>query len=194
MKIQVILGSTRPNRVGKGVADWVYETLSKRDDAEYELVDVADFNLPLLDEPQSPMMHQYEKEHTKRWSKKISEADGYIFVTAEYNHSVPGALKNAIDFLYDEWNDKAVGFVSYGSIGGVRSVEHLRAIVAEVRMADVREHLKLFLGGDDFKDWAVLQPTERHAEALNKVADQVVSWASALKPLREQLPPEETAG
>lgn len=185
MKVQIILGSTRPNRVGKGVADWVYETLKDREDATFELVDVADYELPLLDEPKSPMMGAYEKDHTKRWSKKISEADGYIIVAAEYNHSVPGALKNAIDYLYHEWNNKAVGFVSYGYAGGIRSVEHLRVIAAELQMADVREHLKLFMGSNDFED-SELRPTDKHRLALNRVAEQVVQWTSALKTLRKE--------
>lgn len=183
MKIQLILGSTRPGRVGEQVTNWAHEVLDKRDDAEFELVDIADFNLPLLDEPVTPMMQQYEKDHTKKWSEKIAEADGYIFVTAEYNHSVPGALKNAIDYLYHEWNNKAVGFVSYGSVGGTRSVEHLRGIAAELQMADVREQLMLSLISD-FENWSEFKPTDQHAEKLNQVADQVVSWAGALKTVR----------
>jgi len=183
MKIQLILGSTRPGRVGEQVATWAHEILAKREDAEFELVDIADFGLPLLDESVPPMMQQYEKEHTKKWSKKISEADGYIFVSAEYNHSVPGALKNAIDYLYHEWNNKAVGFVSYGSMGGVRAVEHLRGIAGEMQMADVREQLTLSLI-TDFENWSIFKSTEWHAEKLNVVADQVVSWATALKTVR----------
>ena len=98
-RIGIILGSTRPGRNGEAVAKWVYELAQKRDDATFELVDVADYNLPLYDEPFPAMMQQYTKEHTKVWSNKIKEFDGYVFVTAEYNHSIPGALKNAIDYL-----------------------------------------------------------------------------------------------
>ena len=122
-RIAIILGSTRPGRNGEAVAKWVYEIAQKRTDAEFELVDIKDFNLPLLDEPMPPIMGQYGKPHTKAWAAKIGSFDGFIFVTPEYNHGIPGALKNAIDFLFREWNDKAAGFVSYGGAGGARSVE-----------------------------------------------------------------------
>lgn len=187
MKIQIVLGSTRPNRLGKSVADWVFETASKNSDVTFELVDVADFNLPLLDEPVPPMMHRYTKDHTKAWSEKINEADGYIFVTAEYNRGIPGAFKNAIDFLNWEWKDKAVGFVSYGSAGGSRAVEHLRGVVSELHMADVREVLHLYLA-TDFQDYSVFKPTDAHAEQLNKVIEEVKAWSGALKPLRSGEP------
>ncbi len=113
VKIAVILGSTKPGRNGKAVAEWIYKLAENRADAKFELVDIADYNLPLYDEPYPAMMQKYTKEHTKKWSQKIDEFDGYIFVTPEYNHSIPGALKNAIDFLNVEWKNKAVGFVSY---------------------------------------------------------------------------------
>src|SRR5690606_10162955 len=104
-------------------------------------------------------------------------------VSAEYNHSVPGALKNAIDYLFHEWNNKSVGFVSYGSVGGVRAVEHLRGIAAELQMADVREQLMLSLI-TDFENWSDFKPTDQHAEKLNLVADQVISWGAALQSVR----------
>ena len=125
LKIAIILGSTRPGRNGEAVARWVHEKASKRKDATYELVDLAEQNLPLLDEAKPASMGQYEHAHTKAWASKIAGYDGFVFVTAEYNHAIPGALKNAIDFLFAEWNDKAAGFVSYGSAGGTRAVEQL---------------------------------------------------------------------
>src|SRR3984893_3618266 len=124
LKIAVIIGSTRPGRVGESVAKWVYELTKSRTEAEFELLDVKEFNLPLLDEPVPPAMGQYSKEHTKIWAAKINSFDGYVFVTPEYNHGICGALKNAIDFVYREWNNKAAGFVGYGSVGGARAVEH----------------------------------------------------------------------
>ena len=182
MKIQIILGSTRPNRKGESVAKWAHSELSKRDDIEFELVDIADYNLPLLDEPKPAGSGEYTKEHTKRWSEKINQADGYIFVTAEYNHSIPGALKNALDFLFHEWKYKAVGFISYGSIGGSRAAEQLRLIAGQFQMADVRQQLMLFTGTDfEGRDF---QPTEKHKEQLGKLADDVASWSSALQTLR----------
>jgi NAD(P)H-dependent FMN reductase len=112
IKIAIILGSTRPNRNGEAVAKWVCEVAKTRSDAESELVDINDFNLPLLDEPVPPSMGQYSKPHTKAWAAKIGSFDAYVFVTPEYNHGTSGALKNAIDFLFAEWNNKAAGFVS----------------------------------------------------------------------------------
>jgi len=138
IKIAIILGSTRPGRNGEAVARWVYEIAKKRIDAEFEFVDIKDFNLPLLDEPIPPSQGQYSKEHTEVWSAKIDSFDDYVFVTAEYNHGVPGALKNGIDYLYKEWNNKAAGFVGYGSAGGVSAVEQLRLVMAELQVADVR--------------------------------------------------------
>lgn len=184
VKLQVIIGSTRPNRAGKGVGEWVYEAAKNRDDIEVELVDIADFDLPLLDEPMPPSLGEHAKEHTKRWAEKIAEADGYIFVTAEYNHSVPGALKNAIDFLYKEWNNKAAGFVSYGSNSGSRAVEHLRGIMGEIQIADIREQLLLSLV-NDFENYHTLQPTEAHLNKLNSMIDQLVSWSEAMKSVRK---------
>ena len=120
LRIAIIIGSTRPGRNGEAVAKWVYEIAQKRSDAEFELVDIKDFNLPLLDEPMSPIMGQYSHQHTKTWSAKIASFDAYVFVTPEYNHATSGALKNAIDFLYHEWVNKAAGFVGYGGTVHVR--------------------------------------------------------------------------
>lgn len=183
VKLQIILGSTRPGRVGESVARWAESVASKRRDVEFELVDVADYNLPLLDEPVPPLLNQYSKDHTKKWAAKIAEADGYVFVTGEYNHSIPGAFKNAVDFLNKEWNDKSIGFISYGSNSGGRAVEHWRGVAGELRMADVREQLLLNLA-QDFENWSVFKPTDAHEEQLNKVIDQVASWARALEPIR----------
>ncbi|MGD9569489.1 MAG: NADPH-dependent FMN reductase [Sedimentibacter sp.] len=182
-KIAVILGSTKPGRNGEAVAKWVYELAKKRTDAEFELVDVADFNLPLYDEPYPAMMQQYTKEHTKKWSQKINEFDGYIFVTAEYNHSIPGALKNAIDFLNIEWKNKATGFVSYGSAGGARAVEHLRLVAAELQMADVRAQVMLNLF-TDFVNMSQFKPDPRHEGEVTELLNQVISWSNVLKTLR----------
>ncbi len=185
LKIAIIIGSTRPGRVGESVARWVYDAAQKRGDAEYELVDIQEFNLPLLDEPVPPSQGQYSKEHTKRWADKIASFDGYVFVTPEYNHSPSGALKNAIDFLYAEWNNKAAGFVGYGSVGGSRAVEHLRLIMAEVQVATVRNQALLYLH-DDFENYSVFKPREFQEQTLSPMFDQVVAWAGALRSLRSK--------
>ena len=181
--VAVILGSTRPGRKGEAVAKWVHEHASKRTDARFELVDVAAFSLPLLDEPKPPSLGQYEKEHTKRWAAKIASFDAFVFVTAEYNHGIPGALKNAIDFLYQEWNNKAAGFVSYGTMSGSRAVEQLRLVMAELQIADVRAHVALSLS-TDFEAYTTFKPDPKHEKSLAKMLDQVIAWGTALRPLR----------
>ncbi len=183
LRIAIILGSTRPGRIGEGVAKWVYENAKKREGVQYELVDVADFKLPLLDEARLPGYGQYEKEHTLVWAKKIAQFDGFVFVTAEYNHGIPGALKNALDYLYAEWNNKAAGLVSYGSGGGLRAAEHLRGVLGELMVADVRQQVALHLI-TDFEDFSRLVPKPWHVEDLNTLLDQVESWSGALKGLR----------
>ncbi|MBF6166254.1 NAD(P)H-dependent oxidoreductase [Streptomyces gardneri] len=182
-RIAIILGSTRPGRNGEAVALWVHELAAARDDAEFELVDIAEYRLPHLDEAAPPSLGQYAHEHTKAWAEKIASFDGYVFVTPEYNHSTSGALKNAIDFLYGEWNNKAAGFVSYGSAGGTRAVEHLRLVMGELQVADVRNQVTLSLF-TDFEDFSVFAPAERHTAAVGALLDQVVAWSRALASLR----------
>src|SRR5215203_2131378 len=183
LKIGIILGSTRPGRNGEAVARWVYEIAQRRKDAEYQLIDIQQFNLPLLDEPVPPSMGRYSKDHTKRWAAAMGALDAYVFVTPEYNHSTSAALKNAIDFLYAEWNNKAAGFVSYGSAGGARAVEHLRLIMAEVQVATVRAQVMLSLMSD-FENYSVFKPHERHEASVGAMLDQLVAWGSALKSIR----------
>ena len=183
LKIAIVVGSTRPGRKADAVANWIHGFATTRTDAHYEVVDIADYNLPLLDEPVSPSLGQYQKEHTKRWAAKIAEFDGYVFVTPEYNHGTSGALKNAIDFLYREWNNKAAGFVSYGSAGGVRAVEHLRLILAEVKIATVRAQVLLSLF-NDFENYTTFKPGPHHEKFVHVMLDEVVAWSGAMKTLR----------
>jgi NAD(P)H-dependent FMN reductase len=182
-RIGIILGSTRPNRNGEQVATWVLDVASKRSDAEFELVDLRDYPLPHLDEALPPSLGQYQNEHTKEWAAKIASFDGFVMVTPEYNHSTSGVLKNAIDYLYAEWNNKAVGFVSYGGVGGARAAEHLRLVVGELQMADVRQQVALSML-TEFENYSVFKPGEYNLAALGTLLDQVVAWSSALAPLR----------
>ena len=184
-RVAIILGSTRPGRRGEVVAQWVYDRASKRADAEFELVDLADYPLPHLDEPIPPSQGRYANQHTRDWSAKIGSFDAYVFVTPEYNHSTSAVLKNAIDYLYKEWNNKACGFVSYGvSAGGARAAEHLRLVASEVQMADVRGQVALSLM-TDFENFTVLTPSERQETLLTTMLDQVVAWGAALRTVRE---------
>ena len=185
LKIGIIVGTTRPGRKAGAVAKWALDIAKARTDAAYEIVDIADYKLPDLDEPMPPSMGKYAHEHTKKWGAKIASLDGYVFVTPEYNHSISGALKNAIDFVYHEWTNKAAGFVSYGTTGGVRAVEHLRGITAELQIADVRAHVSLSLY-TDFENFTIFKPAASHPTQVNLMFDQVVAWGSALKTMREK--------
>jgi NAD(P)H-dependent FMN reductase len=129
-------------------------------------------------------MGQYQNEHTKAWADKIASFDGFVIVTPEYNHSTSGVLKNAIDYLYAEWHNKAVGFVSYGGVGGARAAEHLRLVAGELQMADVRQQVALSLL-TEFENFSVLKPGAYNVAALDTLLDQVVAWSTALAPLRQ---------
>ena len=185
LKIGIIIGSTRPNRKGEAVSRWVHEIAQKRTqpDVTFELVDIAEYELPLLDEPKPASSGQYEKAHTKKWSAKIASIDGFVFVTPEYNRSTSGALKNAIDFLYKEWNNKAAGFVGYGSAGGTRAIEHLRGMMGELQIADVRAAVTLYLASD-FEKYTTFKPAPEREKAVGAMLEQVVAWSGALRTLR----------
>lgn len=183
LKIAVILGSTRPGRRGASVADWVMSKAAGRTNADYTLIDLADHPLPLLDESAPAATGQYAGEHTKHWAATIAGFDAFILVTPEYNHSTSGVLKNAIDYLYGEWNNKAAAFVSYGMSGGIRAVEHLRAIASELQIAHVRQQLSFSLF-NDFENFSTFAPQSQHTKAADTLFDQLEAWAGALKPLR----------
>jgi NAD(P)H-dependent FMN reductase len=183
-RIGIILGSTRPNRNGEQVAQWVFDIATERTDAEFELVDLRDYPLPHLDEPNRPSLGQYAHEHTKEWAQKIASFDGFVFVTPEYNHGTSGVLKNAIDYLYAEWNNKAAGFVSYGSVGGARAAEHLRLVAGSLQMADVRQQVALSMI-TEFENLSVFKPGDYNVGALQTLLEQVIAWSAALAPLRQ---------
>jgi NAD(P)H-dependent FMN reductase len=183
-KIAVVIGSTRPGRLGTEVADWVARQAKDRQHADYEVLDVAEFDLDLLSEPTVPGAadRAYDNDKTRRWSRAVDEFDGFVFVTPEYNHSVPAAMKNAFDVLYPEWGNKSVAFVGYGADGATRAVEHWRTIVANARMVAVRAQVSLSLF-QDFQD-GELVPLERREGELTTVFEQVEQMAGALAPLR----------
>jgi len=187
LRVGIILGSTRPGRRGEQVANWVLDNATKfRDDADFELVDLADFDLPLLDEPMPASSGLYEKAHTRAWSEKIASFDAFVFVTPEYNHVPSAALINAIDFLHREWNDKAAAIVSYGSsASGLRAVEVLRLMLSESHIAHVRQNVAFSLM-TDFEKFTVLTPGPQHEKHLETLLDQLVAWGTALQGVREQ--------
>lgn len=186
LRVAIIAGSTRPGRKADAVAAWVHGIAADRDDATFEVVDIADHALPLLDESMPPMAGRYEHAHTRAWAATIDAFDAYVFVTPEYNHSTSAALKNAIDFLFAEWNDKAAGFVAYGAAGGTRAVKHLRLILAELKVAGVRSDVTLSLDTDwqDYTDPSSFTPHKDHADSLAAMLDELVAWSTALKTVR----------
>lgn len=183
--VAIIVGSTRPGRKAEVVARWIFELARKRSDARFEIVDLAEFNLPHLDEPMPPSLGKYTQPHTKAWAAKIDRFDAFVLVTPEYNHGPAGVLKNAIDFLYREWNNKAAAFVGYGGSGASRAIEQLRLVMSEVQVATVRAQVGLSLQ-TDFENYTAFKPTPRQEAAVAPMLDQLVAWGSALRPLRQK--------
>lgn len=177
LNIGIILGSTREGRVSPQVGEWVKGLANKRGDANYEIVDIADYQLPFLGTTDG------SEPGIAAWNQKLASLDGFIFIVQEYNHSITGSLKNALDFAREAWNNKAAGIVSYGSTGGARAAEHLRGIMGELMIADVRVHptLSLFT---DFENGSVFKPQDLHLTNVNAMLDQVIAWSGALKTLR----------
>lgn len=190
LNIAIILGSTRPNRNGEAVAQWVLKHAQQPDRATFELIDLRTIDLPFLDEGESPAKGHYEHAHTRKWAQLIARFDGYILVTPEYNHGTSAVLKNALDFVYKEWNNKAAGFVSYGSVKGARAVEQLRQVMAELQVATVRAQVGFALDRD-FKNGNEFTPEEGHVEELNALLGQLLPWAKALRKVREEESPTQ---
>ncbi|WP_409182369.1 NADPH-dependent FMN reductase [Amycolatopsis sp. VS8301801F10] len=190
LRIAVISGSTRPGRRATQVAEWTRDRAAAflGDRAEVRVLDLAEIDLPFLDEPMPAAIGGYRNEHTQRWAQLVDSFDGFVFVTPEYNHSMPAALKNAIDFLFSEWADKAAGFVSYGTNGGTRAVEHLRLTLAEVKVACVRSQVALGLFTDfvipDLAEPGTFAPADHHEGILTRMLGELVDWSTALRTLR----------
>lgn len=185
MKIGIITGSTRDARVNLQVAEWVKSIADQRTDAEYELVDIKDYQLPKYNEPIPAIMTQdYQTEEAKAWSSKINELDGFVFVTPEYNKGITSSLKDAIDYLYAEWNHKAAGIVSYGSTLGISAANELRLTLSVTKVATVGIQVGLSLF-TDFQDMTKFNPAPFHQETVHKLLDDVVAWSTALKTVRQ---------
>ncbi|WP_030661740.1 NADPH-dependent FMN reductase [Streptomyces cellulosae] len=182
-KIAIVTGSVRSGRHSLNVANWVKSVADERGDAEYEVVDIAEYGLPVWDEAMPPMLGRYDKQGTRDWAATIDRFDGFVFVVSEYNHSISGALKNALDHLFKEWNNKAAGFVSYGGAGGARAVEHLRGILSELQIAHVRHQVAMGLF-TDFKGYTDFVPTEQSLQALGAMLDQLLPWTKAMELVR----------
>jgi NAD(P)H-dependent FMN reductase len=187
-KIAIIIGTTRAARFGDKPAKWIYDIASQRDEFSVEMVDLRDYPMPFFDETASNAWMPSKNEVAQRWQKKVAEFDGYIFVTAEYNHGISAVLKNALDYAYNEWNKKPAAYIGYGSVGGARAVEQLRLINNELQMVSVRP--SVHIQGADFmavwqqgKDIAELTYLQQNAKDM---LDQLVWWTNALKTAREE--------
>ena len=179
LKVGIILGSTRDGRNSPQVGEWVKSVGENQKDAAFEVIDIVDYNLPFLGTT------GMEDANVIRWNQKLSEYDGFVFIVQEYNHSITGALKNALDSARAPWNNKAAGIVSYGSVGGARAAEHLRGILGELAVADVRTHpaLSLFT---DFAEGTKFQPAEMHTGTVELMLSEVIAWSAALKTVRDK--------
>lgn len=180
LKVAIIVGTTRPGRKADTVARWVHDIAAQREDAAYEVVDIADFALPHLDEPMPALTGEYSRPHTRAWAEKMGSFDAFVFVTPEYNASIPGVLKNAIDYLGAEWGGKAAGFVGYGMEGGVRAVAHLRVILGDLKVSGVEPAVELTLP-EDFENFSVFTPRESRAKQVVAVLDALLPEAARLK-------------
>jgi NAD(P)H-dependent FMN reductase len=185
LSLKIIIASTRPGRKGPAIAKWIHEKTLTHNGFTVELLDLAQINLPFLDEPEHPRFKKYTHEHTKKWSAAIDSADAYIMVTPEYNFSMTAPLKNALDFLFVEWAKKPVAFVSYGGMsGGIRAVQTLKQVVTTLKMMPLTESIAIPFFTKFIDDNGVFNADEM----LNKSADALLKeleiWASALKTIR----------
>lgn len=184
LKVGIIVGSTRPGRKSEAVARWVREIAVGRGDADYELVDIESFGLPLLDEPVPPSMGQYSKEHTKRWAEKIASLDAFVFVTPEYNFATPPSLVNALDHLLGEWQYKAAGFVSYGGVsGGLRATQMTRMLLTSFKIVPMVEQVIIPFVANELKDGR-FPGNEKTDKSAQVMLDELLKWTNALRGLR----------
>jgi NAD(P)H-dependent FMN reductase len=181
-RIAIVTGSVRPGRQSRLVADWVKAQADTRGDADYEVLDIADYDLPLWQETTFPVMGQPAGASAQAWSQAVAGCDGFVFVVAEYNHSVTGALKNALDYLNKELNNKAAGFVSYGSMGGARAVEHLRGILSELQVAHVRHHVAMPMALE-FPRFQ-FTPSQISVDSVQAMLNQLLPWTRAMAAVR----------
>jgi NAD(P)H-dependent FMN reductase len=183
-KLLIVIASTRPGRIGLPVAKWFFERARLQGGFELEMVDLAEFELPLLDEPHHPRLRKYTKDHTQAWSAIVGSADAFVFVTAEYNHGYPAPLKNAIDYLHHEWSHKPLGFVSYGGVAaGTRSVQQLKQVMLSVKCLPVVPAVNIPFVNEKVKD-GVLHDNEIMTQAVVDMLEELAAIQAALAPLR----------
>lgn len=183
-KVAVIIGSVRPNRFGPKVASWFMERAAKNKDAEFELVDVKDYSLPLLDEP---VPSGNSQDHTRAWQAKMAEFDGYVIVTPEYNHGIAASLKNALDYTNDELFYKPVAYVGYGTVGALRAVEQLRLVAATFKQYDLRAQVVIMAQGNFKKEDTEFVPDQRHESSAQALIKDIAFWSREMTLIRQKL-------
>lgn len=185
LKLQTIICSTRPGRVGPAVADWFNGFANAHGAFESALVDLVDFNLPVYDEPKHPAMQQYQHDHTRGWSESVASADAYVFVLPEYNFCPPPSFFNALNYVYREWNYKPCGFVSYGGVsGGLRSAQIAKQLVTTLKMMPMVEGVMVQMVAKQLDERGIFQATNQHESSGKSMLEELAKWAGALKALR----------
>lgn len=185
LKLNVIVVSTRPGRVGRSVADWFFAEAQAHGGFEAELVDLADMALPIFDEPKHPRLQEYQHEHTKRWSRSVAAADAFVFVSPEYNYSAPPTFVNAVDYLFNEWSYKVAGLVTYGGpLAGARAAQMEKLMLTTVKVMTVPEGVSIPLVHQKVDADGVFQPEAFMTRGAKAMLDELVKWAGALKTLR----------
>lgn len=187
-KLNIIICSTRPGRVGPSVAQWFNDFATEHGKFDTQIVDLADFNLPLFDEPNHPMKQQYQHAHTKAWSESVASGDAYVFVAPEYNYNPTPALINALNYLHREWNYKPCGFVSYGGVsGGLRAVQSAKLLVTTLKMMPMMEGVTIPFVGSLLDAEGVFQSNAPINHSANTLLDEMLRWALGLNAMRESL-------
>lgn len=186
-KLKVIVASTRPTRKGHVIADWFLPIAKGHPEFEVEVLDLKEIDLPLMNEPQHPRLQNYQHEHTKKWSAVIDEADAYIFVTPEYNYGLPAPLKNALDYLYKEWNYKPASFISYGGIaGGARAIQMLKQVVTTQKMVPIFEGVTIPFYINHLNEVGSFEAPEKIEQSAHTMLKELAKWTKALKPMRQK--------
>ncbi|WP_417547525.1 NADPH-dependent FMN reductase [Marinobacter segnicrescens] len=185
LKLQTIICSTRPGRIGPSVGEWFHQVAGTHGAFDSELVDLASFNLPIYDEPNHPRTQKYEHDHTRAWSESVASADAYVFVMPEYNFNPPPSFVNAINYVYNEWNYKPCGFVSYGGVsGGLRSAQAAKNLVTTVKMMPMVESVMVQMPWENLADDGSFTAADMHTSSANTMLEEMAKWAKAMKSLR----------
>jgi NAD(P)H-dependent FMN reductase len=185
-RLAIIVGSTRPGRVGPVFAEWLRAAAGEHGKFEPVLADLVEFNLPILDEPHHPRLGKYEKAHTKAWSQAVGAADAFVFVMPEYNYFAPPSVVNAVDYLVREWAYKPAGFLSYGGIsGGMRSVQSLKPLLTTLKVMPIPEAIVLPAFAQHLDDKGHFTPNDMAATSATTMLDELHRWSVALKPMRQ---------